>query len=152
MLHGNPTWSYLFRHMIRDLRKDHRCVAVDHLGYGLSDKPPRADYSMRAHIRRLGIVIEKLGLSNITLICQDWGGIIGLSYAARNRERFSRLIPMNTTGFLPRTRAEFQKCMGAGPSRISGHTKCPCWAAKWPLIGTSFSLPACAWAPITQNR
>lgn len=113
MLHGNPTWSYLYRHLIADLKKDYRCVAPDLLGYGLSDKPPQGDYSMEAHIRRLGIFVEKLGLENITLVCQDWGGIIGLSYAARNKERFSRLIPMNTTGFSPRTPNDFKKCLRA---------------------------------------
>ncbi len=119
MLHGNPTWSYLYRHLIEDLRKDYRCVALDHLGYGLSDKPPRADFSMEAHIRRLGLFVEELGLSDITLICQDWGGIIGLGYAAKNKKRFSRLIPMNTAAFLPETREDWRKCAkGLGASLL----------------------------------
>ena len=111
MLHGNPTWSYLYRHFIKDLKKDYRCIALDFLGYGLSDKPPNSDYSMTAHVRRLGKFIEAMNLNNITLICQDWGGIIGLSYAARNKDRFKRLIPMNTTGFLPERIGEFLKCL-----------------------------------------
>ena len=101
-LHGNPTWSYLYRHQIAELRRDHRCIAVDHLGYGFSDKPRRADYSMRAHIMRLGLFIDRLELKDITLVVQDWGGVIGLGWAVRNKARVKRLVIMNTTGFAPR--------------------------------------------------
>ncbi|MEW5735423.1 MAG: alpha/beta fold hydrolase [Thermodesulfobacteriota bacterium] len=133
MLHGNPTWSYLYRHLIADLKKDFRCIAPDHLGYGLSDKPQDADYSMEAHIRRLGVFVEKMGLTDITLVCQDWGGIIGLSYAARNKERFSRLIPMNTTGFLPRTAAEFRQCLSAWAFPYL-------WSFKIPFLGKKMAM------------
>ncbi|MBU2488757.1 MAG: alpha/beta fold hydrolase [Proteobacteria bacterium] len=133
MLHGNPTWSYLYRHMIADLKKDFRCVALDHLGYGLSDKPRDGDYSMEAHIRRLGVFVEKLGLERVTLICQDWGGIIGLSYAARNKERFSRLIPMNTTGFLPHSPEEFIKCLKAWAFPYL-------WSFKTPILGKKMAM------------
>jgi pimeloyl-ACP methyl ester carboxylesterase len=133
MLHGNPTWSYLYRHLIKDLRRGYRCVAPDHLGYGLSDKPPRADYSMEAHIRRLGSFVEELGLSDITLICQDWGGIIGLSYAVNNKERFSRLIPMNTTAFLPGTREEWKECMRAWAFLFL-------WSYKIPILGRKMAM------------
>jgi len=134
MLHGNPTWSYLYRHFIKEFRKDYRCIAIDHLGYGLSDKPPNADYSIEAHIRRLGKVIDKLGLKDITLICQDWGGIIGLSYAARNKEKFKRLIPMNTTGFLPEKLGEFIKC-------AKGAWAFPyLWTFKIPVFGKKMGM------------
>ncbi|MBI5846018.1 MAG: alpha/beta fold hydrolase [Deltaproteobacteria bacterium] len=133
MLHGNPTWSFLYRHFIKDLKKDYRCIAPDHLGYGLSDKPAGADYSMEAHIRRLGIFVEKLGLEKVTLICQDWGGIIGLSYAARNKEKFSRLIPMNTTGFLPRSPLEFARCLGAWAFPYL-------WSYKIPVLGKKMAM------------
>ncbi|ACL01740.1 alpha/beta hydrolase fold protein [Desulfatibacillum aliphaticivorans] len=133
MLHGNPTWSYLYRHFIKDLKKDYRCIALDHLGYGLSDKPHYEDYSMEAHIRRLGAFIEKLGLKDITLICQDWGGIIGLSYAARNKDLFSRLIPMNTTGFLPGSPKEFIQCLGAWAFPYL-------WSYKVPIAGKKMAM------------
>ena len=133
MLHGNPTWSYLYRHIIKDLKKDYRCIALDHLGYGLSDKPHYEDYSMEAHIRRLGIFIETLGLKNITLICQDWGGIIGLSYAARNKDLFTRLIPMNTTGFLPTSPGEFVRCLGAWAFPYL-------WSYKIPMVGKKMAM------------
>ncbi|MBI9074065.1 MAG: alpha/beta fold hydrolase [Desulfatibacillum sp.] len=133
MLHGNPAWSYLYRHFIKDLKKDYRCIALDHLGYGLSDKPHFEDYSMEAHIRRLGVFIDKMGLKNITLICQDWGGIIGLSYAARNKELFSRLIPMNTTGFLPKSPGEFARCIGAWAFPYL-------WSYKVPVLGKKMAM------------
>jgi len=134
MIHGNPTWSYLCRHFIRGLKDNYRCIAIDLLGFGLSDKPPNGDYSMMAHIRRLGIFIEKMGLKNITLICQDWGGIIGLSYAARNKERFVRLIPMNTTGFLPEKFSEYIKF-------LSGVWAIPLlWTFRIPLLGKMMAM------------
>ena len=134
MLHGNLTWSYLYRHFIRGLSGNYRCIALDHLGYGLSDKPFNGDYRMSAHIRRLGKFIQKLNLNNITLICQDWGGIIGLSYAARNKDRFVRIIPMNTTGFLPDKVSEFLKC-------FSGIWAFPfLWAFKIPWLGKKMAM------------
>lgn len=101
-LHGNPTWSYLYRHQIADLRRDHRCVALDHLGFGFSDKPRRGDYSMRAHIMRLGSFVDRLGLGDVTLVVQDWGGVIGLGWAVRHKARVKRLVIMNTAAFAPR--------------------------------------------------
>lgn len=133
MIHGNPTWSYLYRHLIKDLKTNYRCVAIDLLGYGLSDKPPNADYSMDAHIRRLGQFIEKLDLTDITLICQDWGGIIGLSYASRNKEKFTRLIPMNTCGFLPENLSEVLKCSGAWAFPYL-------WSYKIPVLGKRMAM------------
>jgi pimeloyl-ACP methyl ester carboxylesterase/radical SAM superfamily enzyme YgiQ (UPF0313 family) len=134
MLHGNPTWSYLYRHFIKELKNDHRCIALDFLGYGLSDKPPRGDYSMKAHIRRLGEFVERLGLKDITLICQDWGGVIGLSYAARNKDRFKRLIPMNTTGFAPENIGEaFKGSMGAWAFPYL-------WSFKIPVLGKKMGM------------
>jgi haloalkane dehalogenase len=93
-LHGNPTWSFLYRAQIAALRDRRRCVAVDHLGFGFSDKPPRGDYSMRAHIARLGLFIDTLGLDGITLVVQDWGGVIGLGWAVAHKPRVERVARM----------------------------------------------------------
>ena len=106
LLHGNPTWSYLYRHVISGLSDRHRCVAVDHLGFGLSDKPPRADYSMRAHVMRLEAFIQTLDLRDVTLVVQDWGGVIGLSWAVRHKAFVKRLVVLNTAGFVPRSTGE----------------------------------------------
>lgn len=102
MLHGNPAWSFLYRHLINGLKGAYRCVALDHLGYGLSEKPKRVSYTMRAHIRRLERFVEKVGLKDITMVGQDWGGIIGLGWANKNKNLVKRLVVMNTAGFVPR--------------------------------------------------
>jgi len=99
MLHGNPTWSYLYRYLIRDLSSDYRCIAPDHLGFGYSDKPRHGDYGMRAHIMRLDAFVARLDLHDVTLVVQDWGGIIGLGWAVRHKERVKRLVILNTAGF-----------------------------------------------------
>ena len=96
MVHGNPTWSFLYRHLIKLLRPKYRCIAVDHLGFGLSDKPKDWSYRPEDHAKNLTALIESLGLKNITLILQDWGGPIGLSYAVSHAENVSRLVLINT--------------------------------------------------------
>ncbi len=101
LLHGNPTWSFLYRHLIHGLKDRFRCIAPDHLGFGLSDKPKGADYSVSAHVRRLGEFVEKLGAPKLTPVVQDWGGPIGLSWAVRHKEQIERLVVMNTIGFVP---------------------------------------------------
>ncbi len=103
LLHGNPTWSYLYRHIVLDLASDYRCVAPDHLGFGFSDKPRLGDYSMRAHIMRIDSFARKLDLRDVTVVVQDWGGVIGLGWAVRNKDRVKRLVILNTTGFTPKT-------------------------------------------------
>lgn len=102
MVHGNPTWSYLYRHMIHGLKDKFRCVAIDQLGFGLSDKPADADYSVRAHNRRLGEIIEQIGLEKFTPVVQDWGGPITLRWAVDHKDRIERLVILNTIGFVPK--------------------------------------------------
>jgi haloalkane dehalogenase len=96
MIHGNPTWSFLYRHLIKGLSKDYRCIAMDHIGFGLSDKPRNWSYYPEGHAKNLNQFIEKLDLKDITLVVQDWGGPIGLSYAISSPENVKRLIIMNT--------------------------------------------------------
>jgi pimeloyl-ACP methyl ester carboxylesterase len=95
-VHGTPVWSFLYRHCIKRLSAHYRCVALDHLGFGLSDKPHNADYSPEAHSRRLEIFIQKLGLENITIITQDYGGPISLDYAGRHAENVVRFVIANS--------------------------------------------------------
>ncbi|WP_337187655.1 alpha/beta fold hydrolase [Phenylobacterium sp.] len=98
LMHGMPTWSYLNRHIIaRLVEAGWRCVAADHIGFGRSDKPVDDGwYSIRRHRAAHTALIDGLGLTDITLFCQDWGGPIGLAQAAEKPERFSRLVVMNT--------------------------------------------------------
>ncbi|MBN1947544.1 MAG: alpha/beta fold hydrolase [Bradymonadales bacterium] len=96
MIHGNPTWSFLYRNLIKRLRSEYRCIAPDHLGFGLSEKPPDFSYLPNEHAANLAALIEGLGLKNITLVVQDWGGPIGLSYSVSHPDNVARLIIMNT--------------------------------------------------------
>ena len=96
MVHGNPAWSFLYRHFVKGLSPDHRCVALDHIGFGLSDKPYDWSYRPADHARNLHALIEHLGLQDITLVVQDWGGPIGLSYAIDRPENVRNLVIMNT--------------------------------------------------------
>ncbi|WP_332777510.1 alpha/beta fold hydrolase [Polaromonas sp.] len=96
MVHGNPTWSYLYRHLIKRLRPEYRCIAVDHIGFGLSDKPKDWTYRPQDHAGNLAALIEALALKNVTLVLQDWGGPIGLSYAVRHPENVARIVLINT--------------------------------------------------------
>lgn len=98
LLHGMPTWSYLYRTMIpRLVDAGYRCIAPDHLGFGRSDKPTDPHwYTIARHTEVLTSLIVALDLNGITLVCQDWGGPTGLAQAAMMRERFARLTIMNT--------------------------------------------------------
>jgi len=98
-LHGEPTWSYLYRKMIPIFTAaGNRVVAPDFFGFGRSDKPIKeAVYTFDFHRNALIAFIEYLDLTNITLVCQDWGGILGLTLPMDMTDRFSRLLVMNTT-------------------------------------------------------
>lgn len=97
-LHGEPTWSYLYRHMIPVFTgAGYRCVAPDLIGFGKSDKPVRRDdYTYQAHVDWMAAWLEGVDLTGITLVCQDWGGLIGLRLLAAMPERFARLVVANT--------------------------------------------------------
>ncbi len=96
MLHGNPTWSFLYRHVVRELADDYRCIAPDYLGFGLSDKPREFSYEPAAHARVVEQFIEALDLEDLTLVVQDWGGPIGLDYATRHPTNVRALVILNT--------------------------------------------------------
>lgn len=96
MIHGNPTWSFLYRKLIKKLSPKYRCIAPDHLGFGLSDKPEDWTYLPEDHAKNLAALIDSLGLKNVTLVMQDWGGPIGMHYAVTHPENVARLVVMNT--------------------------------------------------------
>jgi haloalkane dehalogenase len=106
MLHGEPSWSYLYRKMIPMFADAGlRAIAPDLIGFGKSDKPSRMDdYSYQRHIDWLMALIEQLDLRNITLVCQDWGSLLGLRIAAEHEARFARIVVGN--GFLPTATAQ----------------------------------------------
>ena len=95
-LHGNPTWSYLYRHLIRALSDGYRCIAPDLLGYGLSDKPVRADYRAQSQARRVAGLLDVLGVDDATLVVNCAGGPVGLDWAIANPERVHSLVLFNT--------------------------------------------------------
>ena len=101
LLHGEPSWSFLYRKMIPPLvAAGHRTIAPDLVGFGRSDKPARRDdYTYQRHVDWMRGVIEQLDLRGATLVCQDWGGLIGLRLVAEHADRFARVVTANT--FLP---------------------------------------------------
>ena len=98
LMHGEPSWSYLYRKMIPGLAAaGHRVIAPDLIGFGKSDKPTEQDdYSFERHVAWMSAWLGRLDLSNITLFCQDWGGLIGLRLVAAFPERFARVVVGNT--------------------------------------------------------
>jgi haloalkane dehalogenase len=95
-VHGNPSWSFQFRAQIKGLSGTHRCIAPDHIGFGLSDKPYEWNYLPQGHADHLERLLESLDLREITLVVEDWGGPIGLSYALRHPDRVRNLVISNT--------------------------------------------------------
>ncbi len=100
-VHGNPTWSFYWRNLILGLRNRYRCVAIDHIGCGLSDKPQDYNYTLKQRIDDCVQLVENLDLTNITLVAHDWGGAIGLGTLPSLRQRFSRIVLFNTAAFPP---------------------------------------------------
>lgn len=96
MVHGNPGWSFEFRKVIKGLSGTHRCIATDHIGFGLSDKPVRWDYLPEHHAANFAKLMDNLALTDITLVVSDWGGPIGLSYALDHPEKIRRIVVLNS--------------------------------------------------------
>jgi cis-3-alkyl-4-acyloxetan-2-one decarboxylase len=99
LVHGNPTWSFYWRELIRALSPKYRMIAVDHMGCGLSDKPRHYRYQLSQHIDNLSTLVEKLDLGRVTLLAHDWGGPIGLGAAQACPQRFARYVLFNTAAF-----------------------------------------------------
>jgi len=107
MLHGNPSWSYYWRHLVLGLRDTYRCIVPDHVGMGLSDKPddardasPRYDYTLRSRVEDLATLLDTLGVTGpVTLAVHDWGGMIGMAWALAHLPQVRRLVILNTATF-----------------------------------------------------
>ncbi len=109
MVHGNPSWSFYYRNLVKALSGTHRCIVPDHIGMGLSDKPDDAHYtySLAQRIEDLGALIDSLNLTQpLTLVVHDWGGMIGFGWAVKHPERIARVVILNTAAFsLPRDKS-----------------------------------------------
>lgn len=103
MIHGNPTWSFYFRELVKGLSPQFRTIVPDHIGCGLSDKPDikRYDYRLKSRVDDFEALMDHLGQrEKITLVLHDWGGMIGMAYALRYPEKIHRIVVMNTAAFL----------------------------------------------------
>lgn len=108
-VHGFPTWSFMWRGLVRDLSSKHRCIAMDHIGFGLSDKPERWSYTPEAHARNFKKLIEHIGLSTFSLVVHDFGGPIALAYAIDNPGRINRISVINSFLWSLKSDNAFQK-------------------------------------------
>jgi len=123
LIHGNPTWSFYFRDLVRELAPRLRCVAPDHVGMGLSDKPRRHDYRLAARTADIAALVDALGLKRIHLVVHDWGGAIGFGLAVRRPDLIGRIVILNTAAFpSARIPARIALCRapGIGPLLVRG--------------------------------
>lgn len=95
-VHGTPSWSFDFRHLVKGLSNDYRCIAIDHIGFGLSDKPEEYDYTTQRHARTLTDFLLARELGDITLVLHDFGGPIGFDFALRYPEKIKRIVILNS--------------------------------------------------------
>ena len=117
MVHGNPSWSYLYRRLVQELRGQMRCIVPDHLGCGFSDKPQDGNYRLADHIARLEALLDHCQVMQCVLMVHDWGGAIGMGWAGRHPEKIKGLVVTNTAAF----------ASSRIPLRIS--------VCRWPLLG-----------------
>ena len=102
MVHGNPTWSFYFREVVKALSPTHRCIVPDHVGMGLSDRPSdaRYNYTLKSRVDDLDKLMERVAPAGpVTLVMHDWGGMIGMSWAVRHAERIKAIVALNTSCF-----------------------------------------------------
>lgn len=95
-LHGEPTWGYLYRNFIPSLSQHYRVIVPDHMGFGKSETPQDRTYTLQTHVENLSSLIDDLDLTDITFVCQDWGGPITGAYTIRHPQRVKRVALMNT--------------------------------------------------------
>lgn len=100
MLHGNPTWSFYYRELVKSLAPVRRCIVPDHIGMGLSEKPADYAYTLATRIDDIAALVTQLGLQRVHLVVHDWGGAIGFGFAARHPELIGRIVILNTAAFV----------------------------------------------------
>jgi len=150
MLHGNPSWSYYWRHLVLGLRDNYRCIVPDHVGMGLSDKPddaadasPRYDYTLASRIDDLDALLRQLGVDGpVTLAVHDWGGMIGLGWALQDPARMARvrrLVVLNTATFPLPAALRFGRDSALAALLVRGANA---FAATTARIGVARPMPA----------
>jgi cis-3-alkyl-4-acyloxetan-2-one decarboxylase len=163
MVHGNPTWSFYYRNLVKAFSDRYRVIAPDHIGCGMSDKPGRDSYpyTLKQRVADLEALLEKLEIGdNITLVVHDWGGMIGMTYATLHPEKIKRLVILNTGAFhLPKTKPFprsiwFCRTPLLGPLLVQGGNAFCLAAARWcatkkpltPEIRHGYLAPYDSWA------
>lgn len=117
MVHGNPSWSYLYRNLVAHLQDRYRCIVPDHLGCGFSDKPQDTPYRLANHLENLERLLDQLAIERCVLVVHDWGGAIGMGWAGKHADRVAGVVVLNTAAFRS-TRL---------PLRIA--------VCRWPILG-----------------
>jgi len=133
MLHGNPTWSFFYRNVIRELAPSMRCIAPDHVGMGLSEKPQDYPYTLATRIADIEALVGMIGLKRVHLIVHDWGGAIGFGYAVRHSDMIGRIVVLNTAAFRsPHIPMRIALCRAPvlGPLIVRGFNGFA-WPATW---------------------
>ncbi|MEM9160915.1 MAG: alpha/beta fold hydrolase, partial [Verrucomicrobiota bacterium] len=142
MVHGNPTWSFYYRNVVKTLSDRYRCIVPDHIGCGLSDKPGEDEYAftLEQRIQDLGELVDSLGIERFDLVVHDWGGAIGLGMALRRFDKLRRVMILNTAAFTD----------DRIPKRIA--------MCRWPFIGkflvqglNGFAWPA-TWMAVSKRK
>ncbi len=157
MLHGNPTWSFYYRELVKALAPTTRCVVPDHVGMGLSEKPQDYDYSLARRIEDVTALLRNCGVETFDLVVHDWGGAIGFGVAARQAERVKRIVILNTGAFPSRHipgRIAVCKAPVIGPALVRGLNGFA-WPATWMAMSRrkltaeekrAYLLPYDSWA------
>lgn len=144
MLHGNPTWSYYYRHLVRALAPARRCIVPDHIGMGASAQPAGYSYTLASRISDVVALIDSLGLTQVDLVLHDWGGAIGMGFAARRFGLIRRIAVMNTAAFTSRrlpARIALCRLPGVGPLLVRGANGFA-WPATWMAMHRRSLSPA----------
>ena len=145
-LHGNPTWSFFYRELVKAYREKYRVIVPDHIGCGLSDKPQNYTYCLQTHIDNFAELVESLHLEPFTLVVHDWGGAIGMGYAVKHPEMVKRILFLNTAAFrsrrMPSTIA-LARLPLVGEMLVRGLNAFLLGAL---LTGTRHPLGTCTWA------
>ena len=147
MLHGNPSWSFYWRHLVLGLRDRYRCIVPDHMGMGLSDRPDDAhyDYTLQSRIDDLERLLQHAGVTGpVTLAVHDWGGMIGFGWALKHSSRVRRLVILNTAAFpLPKEKRMPLRLRMGRDSKLGGWMirRFNLFARGAAMIGTKRTLP-----------